>query len=130
LDIVKRLSFLILVAALGCVSRPPRTEPTPPSYPQEQRPPEPELSDKDENPNSQAWPLDRWFVEFENRNGVELKYRDQDTFGREVVLPGPGPFDSDQDALDALRQVARKNHLTVVEIGAHIYRIKRLDGIR
>lgn len=125
------LTFIFLVAA-GCVVPARRTEPTSRSanYPQDRPPPEPELRDKDENPNSQAWPLDRWFVEFENRNGVELKYREQDTFGHEVVQPGPGPFDSDQEALDALRRVARKSGLTVVEIGPHVYKIRRLDGIR
>ena len=126
---VKR-ALVLLVLALGCASRPPRTDNAARSYPQDPAPPEADLRDKDENPGSQAWPLDRWFVEFENRNGVELKYRTQDTFGREVVQPGPGPFDSDQEALDALRRVARKNGLTTVELGPHVYRLKRLDGIR
>ena len=113
----------------GCASRPPRTSQHA-SYPIEHRSPEPELRDKDENPNSQAWPLDRWLVEFELRNGVELKYRTQDTFGHEVIQPTPGPFESDQDAIDALRRVCRKSHLTLIEIGPHIYRIQRLGGVR
>ncbi len=122
-------ALLVLIALLaGCAARQTHSEPR--SYPIERRDPPPELRDKDENPSSQAWPLDRWLVEFENRNGVELKYREQDTFGREVVQPGPGPFDSDQDAIDALRRICRKNGLTLVEIGPHIYRLRRLDGIR
>ncbi len=129
---MKSASLLVaLVFALGCeVSPSPSPQPRPVSYPVERPPPEPEIRDKDENPQSQAWPLDRWLVEFENRNGVELKYRSQDTFGHEVVQPGPGPFDSDQDALDALWRVARRNGLTVVEVAPHTYRLRRLDGIR
>lgn len=121
---------LLLLLGAGCVTRPPRTEQSPRNYPVERPPPPADLNDKDENPSSQAWPLDRWLVEFENRNGVELKYRSQDTFGHTVVQPGPGPFDSDQDALDALRVVCRKSGLTLVEVGPHIYKIKKLDGIR
>lgn len=125
------LALLFAASLAGCESHPPRTSTTAGrSYPIERRAPEPELRDRDENPNSQSWPLDRWLVEFENRNGVELKYRERDTFGQQVILPGPGPFDSDQDAMDALRRVCRKSGLTLTEIGPHVYRLKKLDGIR
>jgi hypothetical protein len=125
---VKRAVLCALVLLAGCAARQTHSEPR--SYPVERREPTPEVRDKDENPDSQAWPLDRWLVAFENRNGVELKYREQDTFGREVVQPQPGPFDSDQEAMDVLRRVCRKNGLTLVEVGPHIFRIRRLDGIR
>jgi hypothetical protein len=133
---VIRTALIVLALAAscatfsGCETQPRRTTANTRSYPVERRPPQPELHDKDQNPNSQAWPLDRWLVEFENRNGVELKYREQDTFGHEVIQPGPGPFDTDQEALDALRRVLRKSRLTLIEIGPHIYRIKRVDGSR
>ena len=72
---MKRTSLtFILLLVLGC-SAPARVTGPRSSYPAEHPPVEPDLSDKDENPSSQAWPLDRWFVEFETRNGVELKYR-------------------------------------------------------
>ncbi|HZU95155.1 MAG TPA: hypothetical protein VFF73_00495, partial [Planctomycetota bacterium] len=116
---MKTKAVLLLLLGLGCAA-PPRTNRAP-SYPVERAPAEADVRDKDENPSSQAWPLDRWLVEFENRNGVELKYREQDTFGREVVQPGPGPYDSDQEAMDTLRRVARKNGLSVSEVGRHVY---------
>jgi hypothetical protein len=121
---VKTTAVLLLLLGLGCAA-PPRTNRA--SYPVERPPPEADVRDKDENPSSQAWPLDRWLVEFETRNGVELKYREQDTFGHEVVQPGPGPYDSDQEAMDILRRVAHKNGLSVSEVGRHVYKLQRLD---
>jgi len=123
---VKRVGLLTFVFLVGCAT-PPRAAR---NYPIEQHEPPPDVRDKDENPQSQAWPLDRWLVEFENRNGVELKYREQDTFGQEVIQPGPGPFDSDQDALDALRRVCRKADLHVVELRPHVYSLRRGGYVR
>ena len=125
---MKRAALLLaIVLVAGCSTQTRQTRSEPRNYPIERREGPPELRDKDENPNSQAWPLDRWLVEFENRNGVELKYRDQDTFGHEVIQPQPGPFDSDQYALDALRRVCGKAGLAVIELKPHVYKIKRLD---
>ena len=130
-DVKRALISVLLLVAMGCdVFLERRTEPRNANYPAERRDPPPDLHDRDENPQSQAWPLDRWLVEFENRNGVELKYREQDTFGHEVVQPAPGPFDTDQQALDALHRVCRRSGLTLVEVGPHVYKIKRLDGVK
>jgi hypothetical protein len=122
------LSLLFVIAAAGCESPRPVVEYR--SYPAPSQPAPSALEDKDENPESQVWPLDLWLVEFAKRNGVELHYRDRDTFGRSVIRPGPGPFDSDDEAQDELRRVARRNGLTLVEERRHVFSLKRLDGIR
>jgi hypothetical protein len=123
------LTFLVCLLA-GCVEARPRAVESHSSYPAPSRAAPSSLEDKDENPGSQVWPLDLWLVEFAKRNGLELRYRDRDMFGRSVVRPGPGPFDSEDDAIEALRRVARRNGLTLTQERQHVFSLKRLDGIR
>ena len=117
----------LLLAGAGCASGPSsKSKPVAArNYPSE--PPSDTVSpaERDENPSSQVWPLDLWLVEFGKRNGVELRYRDQDTFNRSVVRPGPGPYDSDSEATSVLRQVCSRNGLLAVEERRHVFTLKR-----
>jgi hypothetical protein len=90
----------------------------------------PDPATKEQDPDSQVWPLGLWLVEFEKRNGVDLHFRDQDTFGRSVVRPGPGPFDSDDEAIAALRTVANKNGLYAIEVRPYVYNLRRALYVR
>jgi hypothetical protein len=124
--VVKRSSILAaLLLVTGCASPAPR--------PRSASPPAPlpgvvEPVEKDENPGSLIWPLDQWLVEFANRNGLELRYRERDTFGRSVVRPGPGPYASEADALATLRRVAGRHGFSVTELRPHVFQLKRIDG--
>ncbi|MBI3722937.1 hypothetical protein HY251_03130 [bacterium] len=123
------LPLLIAASAVliaGCEAQPqraPRAE-SRYDYPND-RPSQLPVEAKDENPGSQVWPLDLWLVEFEKRNGVELHYRDRDTFDHDVLSPGPGPFDSDALAMMVLRRVCYRNGLLVVEERPHVYTLRR-----
>lgn len=123
---VRRSACLVLalVVVAGCESSRPRSEARA-SYPIERPPPPTDIDTKDSNPGSEVWPLDLWLVEFEKRNGVDIHFRDQDTVNRTVIHPGPGPFDSDEQALAVLRQIARRNGLYVAEEKRHVYALKR-----
>jgi hypothetical protein len=114
---------LVLALATGCLDVRPRTE-VHESYPDRPQPVTPVVQ-KDENPTSDAWPLDLWLVEFEKRNGLDIHYRDQDTVNHTVIRPGPGPFDTDEEALSILRQVCRRNGLWVIEQRPHVFELRR-----
>lgn len=131
MDGVFRVVLALLLAVLvGCATERARTgsdpRPSASSYPETEPPPADPPADRELNPQSQVWPLDLWLVEFAKRNGVELKFRDRDTIGRSVVRPGPGPYDTDDEALDVLRRVCRRNNLSVLEERAHVFAIRRL----
>jgi hypothetical protein len=123
-----RFTKLLLVAGLlalgGCDLLPRMPSDSRPSY--ADRPPQQTPVDsKEENPTSDVWPLDTWLVEFEKRNGVDLHYREQDAVNRTVIRPGPGPFETEAQALSVLRQIARRNGLYVAEERPHVFALRR-----
>jgi hypothetical protein len=118
-----------LASLAGCDALPRRHTESRPNYPDRPQPVVP-VDSKDENPASEVWPLDLWLVEFEKRNGVDLHYRDQDAVNHTVIRPGPGPFDSEDEAVAVLRQIAWRNGLSLIEERPHVYALKRAITIR